>query len=364
MSERVDVLEMLRVARRAAGDMRKVFLALYGLLIFVPVALLVIAGGHAALSGSFTEQIAMTFLRPVQSTFGLFGDAYENGAWGLMAFVLLGIWLVAMTVGSFFGLAITRMAAVEITCQRRADVKEALAFARGHWHWGLLTPAGLVFASIALLALAAAVMALGRVGELFVIVSAPVALVLVVAAIALLVGLLAGGILAWPAISTEWSDAFDAVTRVYGYSFAHAYRLLIYRTGALLAFAGAVASRGVRALLVLCGFYLVLRVGLGADRTQLLLDTVLLEPPQGLPLPETLAGWTLLACVSIYLTLLVARLLVFRLVLHQSIYLMLRLRVDRVPLDNMDGYRPDDADFDPTAQGFELVEVEEELSAE
>ena len=176
--------------------------------------------------------------------------------------------------------------------------------------------------------------------------------------------MLAGGILAWPAISTEWSDAFDAVTRVYGYSFAHAYRLLMYRTGALLAFFGAVASRGLRALLVLCGFYVVLRVGLGADKTQVLLDTVLLEPPQGLPLPETLAGWTLLACASVYFTLLVARLLVFRLVLHQSIYLLLRLRMDKVPLDNIDGYRPDDSDFDPTAQGFELVEVEEELSAE
>lgn len=364
MSERVDVLEMLRVARRAAGDMRKVFLALYGLLIFVPVALLVVAGGRVALSGTFTDQLARTFLRPVQATFGLFGDAFAEGAWGLMALVLLGIWLVAMLVGSFFGLAITRMAAVEITCQRRADVKEALSFARAHWHWGLLTPAGLAFGTIALLALAAAVMVLGRVSEFFVILSAPVALVLVVAAIALLVGLLAGGILAWPAISTEWSDAFDAVTRVYGYSFAHGYRLLIYRTGALLAFAGAVASRGVRTLLVLCGFYIALRVGLGAEQTRVLLDTVLLEPPQGLPLPETLAGWTLLACGSIYLTLLVARLLVFRLVLHQSVYLLLRLRVDRVPLDNIDGYRPDDADFDPTAQGFELVEVEEELSTE
>ena len=116
MSERVDVLEMLRVARRAAGDMRKVFLALYGLLIFVPVALLVVAGGRVALSGTFTDQLARTFLRPVQATFGLFGDAFAEGAWGLMALVLLGIWLVAMLVGSFFGLAITRMAAVEITC--------------------------------------------------------------------------------------------------------------------------------------------------------------------------------------------------------------------------------------------------------
>ena len=40
---------------------------------------------------------------------------------------------------------------------------------------------------------------------------------------------------------------------------------------------------------------------------------------------------------------------------------LLRLRVDRVPMDNIDGYRPDDSDYDPTAQGFELLEVEEEI---
>ena len=50
--------------------------------------------------------------------------------------------------------------------------------------------------------------------------------------------------------------------------------------------------------------------------------------------------------------------------LRQAIYLLLRLRVDKVPLDNIDGYRPDDSDYDPTAQGFELVEVEEEIPAE
>ena len=364
MSGRVDIFEVLRVTRRSASDMRKVFLAFYGLLLFVPAALLVLACGRAVLSGEFGAEIVSTFLRPLQGTFGFFGDAFAEGAWALMGGVLLGIWLAAMMIGSFFGLAITRMAAVEITSERRADVKEALRFARGHWHWGLLTPTGLVFGAIGLLALASLVMMLGRVSDYFVIVAAPAALVLVVAAAALLAGLLAGGILAWPAISTEWSDAFDAVTRVYGYSFAHAYRLLMYRTGALLAFCGVVASRGLRVLLVLSGFYVVLRVGLGPDKTQVLLDTVLLEPPQGLPLPETLAGWTLLSCAAIYFTLLVARLLVFRLVLHQSIYLLLRLRVDKVPLDNIDGYRPDDSDFDPTAQGFELVEVEEELSAE
>jgi hypothetical protein len=363
----VDLLELLRESRRSAGDMRKVFLALYGLLLLVPLALLVLAAGRTALSGStgsFREEVLETFMWPVQSTGGFFSGAFQDGNWGLMALIVIGIWLIATLVGSFFGLMVTRMAAVELTCKRRAEVSEALRFARGHWYWGFLTPAGLAFGAMALLALGALLVSLGHFSDLLIVVTAPMAFVLVLGAIVLLLGLLAGGMLAWPAIATEWSDAFDAATRVYGYSFAHAYRVFLYRTGAGLAFVGAAVSRGVRAVLVLGLFFLVLRVGLGAERTGALVDTVLLEPPQGLPLPQTIAAWMLLSCCAIYLTLLVARLLVFRIVLRQAVYLLLRLRIDKVPLDNIDGYRPDDSDYDPTAQGFELVEVEEELRTE
>jgi len=361
---RVEPLELLRAARRSAADLRKVFLALYGLLLLVPLCLFIVAQGRAALWGGFGAELEKTFLRPAQAAFGLFAGAFEQGRWGLMGLVLFGFWLAAVLVGSFFGLAITRMAAVEITGQRRADVVEARRFARGHCHWGFLTPAGLVVGAIVLFATAAGLLSIGRATDWLLVVTAPLAFGLVVIGVALLLGLLAGGSLAWPAISTEWSDAFDAVTRVYGYSFTHAYRLLAYRAVAFVVFLGAVVTRSFRAVLVIGGFYVALRVGLGAERAGHLLDIVLLEPPRGLPLPETLAGWTLLACASVFLTLTVARLLVFRLILNQIIYLLLRLRIDKVPLDNIDGYRPDDSDYDPTAQGFELVEIEEELSTE
>lgn len=364
MTGRVDMLELLRAARRSASDMRKVLLALYGLLAFVPLSLLILAIGRASLHGGFGGQLLGIFLRPIQGTFGFFADAFDGAHWVLIFGVLFSLWLAIMLVGSFFGLAITRMAAVEITCQRRAEVGEALRFARGHWHWGFLTPAGLVFGGLLLLGLGILVFSLGRFSQVLIVPAAPVAFVLAIAAVALLLGVAAGGILAWPAISTEWSDAFDAVTRVYGYSFAYADRLFVYRAGALFAFLGAVFSRGARTVLTLAGFYFALRLGLGNERTKELLDAVLLEPPRGLPVPETLAGWTILACAAVLLTLLVARLLVFRLVLHQLVYLLLRLHVDKVPLDNIDGYRPDDSDYDPTAQGFELVEVEEEISTE
>ncbi len=361
--ERVDLVEILRAARRSAGDMRKVLLSLYGLLLTVPLALLVVAAGRSMLFEGFGAEIATTFERPVHAAGAFFRAAFEDGRWALMVSVLLGIWFCAVAVGSFFGLAITRMAAIELTCERRAEVKESVAFARGHWHWALFTPAGLVLGALVVFGLAVGVVSLANLSSWFLVIGAPVAFGLVLAAVVLVLGQLGGGLLAWPAIATEWSDAFDAITRVYGYSFAHVHRVFFYRVGIWLTMLGATLSRGIRAALVVGIFSAVLVAGLGTDRTMELFNSVLLEPPEGLPFPQTLAGWALLACATVYLTLVVARLMVFALVLRQAVYLVLRFRVDKVPLDNIDGYRPDDSNYDPTAQGFELVEVEEEIRA-
>ena len=209
--------------------------------------------------------------------------------------------------------------------------------------------------------IAAGLFAVGRFFELFLVLAAPAALLLVIGAVILIVGLLAGGILAWPTIATEWSDAFDAITRVYGYSFTHAPRVMAYRIGVLAMMMAAIVMRGLRAGVVIGLLALALRVGLGNQIAGNLLDAMMLEPPQGLPLPQTLAAWVLSACVAVFLSLQVARLAVLRAALYQAMYLLLRRHIDRVPMDSIDGYRPDDSAFDPTAQGFVLSEVEEEL---
>lgn len=361
--QRIEVLELLRKIQRSSGDQRKIFLALYGILLFVPLALVVVAAGRATLTGAFGGELEACFLRPVAATWGFFSAAFQAGRWGLMAGVVLALWFAAIAAGSFFGLAITRMAAIELTCERRAEVRDALAFARRHFLWAFLTPAGLCLAAILLLGLAALAFSLGRVSELLLAVAAPAALVLSLTAVVLVVGLVAGGVLAWPTIATEWSDAFDAITRVYGYSFSHSHRVLLYRLGAGLVLLGAAVARGIRAGVALLCLYLALVAGFGLDRSKDLVDAVLREPAAGPPFPRTVAAWTLVACVAVLLTLAVARLAVYRIVLQQAVYLLLRLKIDKVPLGTIDGYRPDDSAYDPIAQGFELVEVEEEIPA-
>ncbi len=91
MNARLDHLDLLRAAGRAAADRRKLFLALYGLLLFLPLALLVLACGRAALHGDLVVQISETFVRPVQATGEFVKTAFHGGRWLLMALVLLGV---------------------------------------------------------------------------------------------------------------------------------------------------------------------------------------------------------------------------------------------------------------------------------
>ncbi|MGQ0614724.1 MAG: hypothetical protein ACT4PV_13390 [Planctomycetaceae bacterium] len=364
MNGRADLLDLLRAARRCAADKRKLLLSIYGLLAFAPLFLLVVAAGRSHLHGGFVSQVQESFLRPVQATVDLGKGILAGGRWGTFAVCVVGLWFAVTLVASFFGLAITRMAAVELTGGRRADLREALRFARRQWFWALLTPASLFGGGLALACLATLLLALGDAAGLVMVIAAPVALALVAAAGLLVVGYLLGGSLAAPTLATEWSDSFDSIARVFGYSFTHAFRLFVYRLGAALALLVVALSRLLRTALALALFTLVLTAGLGTERASLLLNEILLEPPDGPPLPRSLAGWAVFLSVAAFLTAQLARLLVFRLALRQAVYLLLRLRVDKIPLGNIDGYKPDDTAYDPVAQGFELAEVEEEIRAE
>jgi hypothetical protein len=80
----VEPLELLRRVRRCATDQRKTLLALYGLLLLLPLSLVVVALGRTVLFGGIGEQLAATFLRPVQAAGELLFGAWQTGTWAVV----------------------------------------------------------------------------------------------------------------------------------------------------------------------------------------------------------------------------------------------------------------------------------------
>lgn len=152
-----------------------------------------------------------------------------------------GAVVVLTLVWALFGGAITRSATVELATEERLGMWEALQYAWGryrHYAWSILAPlVGIVFFLL--------IMALGgwvaRCPVLDVLVSLTTLLYLLAGFIIMLilVGLVVGWPLMFPAISAEGSDSFDAISRAYSYIYTKPWKYIWYHLVAL-AYAGAI----------------------------------------------------------------------------------------------------------------------------
>lgn len=140
----------------------------------------------------------------------------------LLAISLVAVWLVG---------AIARMASLQATGRGPVSPLEGLAFARRHYPWLLATP--LMTPLFAVLFLAPVTLAnliafnvpfLDSVGGLF---FGLAVLLSLVAGMILLVGLLSLP-MALPAVTVEGADAFDAVSRIYGYVICKPWHYALY----------------------------------------------------------------------------------------------------------------------------------------
>jgi hypothetical protein len=152
----------------------------------------------------------------------------ETRGWGLLYYFLGWIWTIV--VWSFFGAAISRMAAMKFTRDERVELRDAVAFARGK-QGSCLMAYFLPILGIAALAVPIAVLGLlmrvnfgvilGGVFWLFVVTFSFMMVLLAI-------GLIFGWPLMWGAIATENTDAFDAVSRAFAYTFQRPMRFLGY----------------------------------------------------------------------------------------------------------------------------------------
>ncbi len=153
----------------------------------------------------------------------------------------VGSVVVLTLIWALFGGAIARSAVVELATDERLGMWEALQYAWGHYRhyvWSILAPVvGIVFFML--------IMALGglvaQVPVLDVLASLTTPLYLLAGFIVMLivVGLVAGWPLMFPAVSAEGSDSFDAISRAYSYIYTKPWKYIWYYLVAL-AYAGVV----------------------------------------------------------------------------------------------------------------------------
>ena len=159
-------------------------------------------------------------------------DSQLNG-WGFLFLLLCGIW--ELVVWGFFGGAITHIAALKFTRDEAPGLIASLKHAFGKWpSYGLPPLVALAGASVfaiqlVILGLIMRVEVLAFVAALF----WPFVILLGLMMAILLIGALVGWPLMWATVSVEGTDAFDALSRSYAYTYHRPWRLLWYALFAL-----------------------------------------------------------------------------------------------------------------------------------
>jgi len=149
---------------------------------------------------------------------------YHKGFFLFYCLGALGIW-------ALLGGAIARMSALHATRGKRLSILESIGFAKSQWVWFVLAPM-IPLALAGMIALVPAISGLilfnppvlniagGLVFPLLLICGAVVTVMLVLLA--------AGGPMLYPAIAVEKTDAFDAISRAFGYILNRPWRWLFY----------------------------------------------------------------------------------------------------------------------------------------
>ena len=156
------------------------------------------------------------------------GTIQAVGASRLAYMLLVLLW--ALLVWGFFGGAITRMVAVELAAEEQIPWSKAIGHAREKLFSYFSAP---LFPLIGVLLVTVPLLLVGLlmqfdIGLVAVGIVWPLMFLGGLIMTILVLGLLVGWPLMWATISTEGSDAFDAISRCYAYVFQRPIRYLVY----------------------------------------------------------------------------------------------------------------------------------------
>lgn len=167
--------------------------------------------------------------------------AFACGAWWMWdqhtGFFLV-FWTGCLLLWSLGGGAICRLAAMQFARDEKLTASQGLIYARRHlWNGFVLAPCvPLVFALMGAAALVAfgALLRFPLIGDVVGGALFPLAVLVGFVIATLLLGLLVGGHLMWPAVAAEGQDALDAFARGLNYAFTRAWKTVIYAIIALM----------------------------------------------------------------------------------------------------------------------------------
>jgi hypothetical protein len=348
-------------AGKAARDDRKRLIALLGVFLTPPVW--VLASLVVRLVSSEPLDLAGV-RRPLDYVLRPLYDAWSADKDLVVLLWLLVQALATAALWGWFGGAISRMAAVHVATDRREPGAAAFRFARRHWRafagakavlWaGVLVPAA---AAVLVASLARLPGAFG--GVLFpVAIAAAAALALVAVVVASVFA--AAGFLSTPTVACEDSDAFDAVSRVFGYAAAGLPRLVLVRAAFLGGVLLGAAWRALRTAGAVVLGAVLLRAGAGDAAVERVRGVLAAfrdgaARPAGTTLLDVVAAGTAILVVGGLVALWAADLVTRVLCARVGAYLYLRERVDRVSATALRSAPADPGRLDAEQAGF--VEV-------
>ncbi len=214
-----------------------------------------------AVADHWTDQLARTTAMPnnpaVRSSAGGALDTSFFGAWWQLSAPMVAMFALdasvsdvavmllaafgSLAIWAFFGGAMARIAAVQLTCDEHVGLIAALRFACQKWlslfAAPLIPACGIVAAGVPLWVLG--LLLRSDAGIFLVSLVWPAALVFGAIMALLALGLLLAWPLMWATIATEGSDSFDALSRAYAYLFQRPIHYLFYAVvAAFLAWLG------------------------------------------------------------------------------------------------------------------------------
>jgi hypothetical protein len=332
-----------------------------GLLLSAPVLVL------GALAWSLPSGRGLQGLdRPLAFVLGPLRDAWRAGSDASLVGYLLWQWALLTLLWGFFGGALYRAAAVRLTQGRSEERSASAAFARSHWRAFVGARLALLVGAVVPLALAIGLSTLGRIDGTLggVLLALAILAIVLLASLSVLVSsaCLVGGFLTGPTIACEDSDAFDALSRTFGYAAAGVPRLLLIRLRLGLGLLLASLWRLVLVLAVAGLTLACVRLGAGAEtltRLQAVFGA-LGAPPDAERLGLTFGDQVAAAVLAVVFFVLLLRWgadLISRIHCAQTgAYLCLRAEIDRIAPEVL-RTRPQAPTFRTAEEaGFALVE--------